>query len=322
MTCCSATSSTLQSLVHNVKTDRSGESPKCCSRRKRHCGRVMVTFSRLTICPVRWDLNGCYAGLGLEQVVVVLPFHTTTTLASSFGLFSSPPFPPAGPLALHFPNRPLSQLFFYYTHTPPAVMSVAQWDNEYARLARAASQMRTTGIVKSAADIRSLSVGLQQLETDLSRLTNISPSEIQRRRRLIQHLQQTTVDSGNSGLVGHDYLGLGGTGTGGGLQPQQQQQQQSHMTTAIHQQDAMIDQLAVGVSRLKHQSLAIGEEANMHVNLMTDMESGLDAAHQGLLSETRRAATLREDQNIWRLQLIVAALAVLLILLIFMGLSP
>jgi hypothetical protein len=180
--------------------------------------------------------------------------------------------------------------------------------------------MRTTGIVKSAADIRSLTTGLRQLEMDLSRLNNISPSEIQRRRRLIQHLQQTTGGgtdgtAGGGGLMSsNDYLGLGS----GNMQPQQQ----SQMTVAMQQQDNMIDQLAVGVSRLKHQTLAIGEEANLHVNLMTDMESGLDAAHEGLLNETRRAATLREDQNVWRLQLIVAGLAVLLILLIFMGLSP
>jgi hypothetical protein len=203
------------------------------------------------------------------------------------------------------------------SNSASSVTSVAQWDNEYARLARAASQMRTTGIVKSAADIRSLTTGLRQLEMDLSRLNNISPSEIQRRRRLIQHLQQTTGGSDGGGLMSsNDYLGLGSGGSN--MQPQQQ----SQMTVAMQQQDNMIDQLAVGVSRLKHQTLAIGEEANLHVNLMTDMESGLDAAHEGLLNETRRAATLREDQNVWRLQLIVAGLAVLLILLIFMGLSP
>jgi outer membrane murein-binding lipoprotein Lpp len=209
-------------------------------------------------------------------------------------------------------------------------MSIAQWDNEYARLARSASQMRTTGILKSAADVRSLTVGLQQLESELSRWnatsnSNISQSEIQRRRRLIQHLQQTTANFDNTGTMNQstmgstDFLGTTTTigGTGGSMQ-----QQKSQMATAMQQQDAMIDQLAVGVSRLKNQTLAIGEEATLHVNLMTDMESGLDAAHQGLLAETRRAATLREDQSVWRLQLIVAGLSILLLVLIFAGLSP
>lgn len=182
-------------------------------------------------------------------------------------------------------------------------MSVAQWDNEYARLARSASQMRTTGILKSAADVRSFNVGLQSLEADLSKL-NLSSAEIQRRRRLIQHLQNTTTTTS--------------TESSGA----QQQQQQSQMATAMQQQDSMIDQLASGVSRLKNQTMAIGEEANMHVNLMETMETGLDQAAVGLLEETRRAAALREDQSVWRLQLIVAGLSVLLVLLIFMGLSP
>ena len=59
----------------------------------------------------------------------------------------------------------------------------------------------------------------------------------------------------------------------------------------------------------------------MHVNLLNDMESNLDAAHAGLEGETRRAAQLREDQSVWRLQLTVAGLSVLLVLLILMGLS-
>jgi hypothetical protein len=84
----------------------------------------------------------------------------------------------------------------------------------------------------------------------------------------------------------------------------------------------MIDDLAVGMGRLKNQTVAIGEEAVMHVNLLNDMETNLDAAHAGLDMETRRAARLNQDQSLWRLQLIVAGLFILLILLIFTGLTP
>jgi hypothetical protein len=65
----------------------------------------------------------------------------------------------------------------------------------------------------------------------------------------------------------------------------------------------------------------IGEEANLHVNLMNDMEQNLDAAYEGLEGETRRAARLKQDQSVWRLQLVVAGECVLLVLLILMGLS-
>jgi hypothetical protein len=184
-------------------------------------------------------------------------------------------------------------------------MSIADWDNEYARLARAASQMRTSGILTGAGDVRSLQQGLQRLDGALESLS-LQQGEIQRRRRLIQHLQQTSTGTASSG-------GNGGGGGGG---------QQSQMAMAMRQQDDMIDDLAVGVNRLKHQTVAIGDEAKLHVNLLSDMETNLDAAHAGLEGETRRAAQLKEDQSIWRLQLVVAGLSVVLILLIFLGLSP
>jgi len=180
-------------------------------------------------------------------------------------------------------------------------MSVSEWDNEYARWARVASQIRATGIRSNGADVQRLQTGLQQLESALAELP-LQPPEIQRRRRLIQHLQQTTTSS---------------TMSGGS-----QQQQQSLMSQAMTQQDAMIDQLAVGVGRLKNQSLAIGEEADAHVNLLHQMDTGLDQAQEQLQGETRRAAALRQEGSLWRLQLIVAGLFILLVLEIFLGLTP
>lgn len=190
-------------------------------------------------------------------------------------------------------------------------MSVAEWDNEYARLARAASQLRTQGLVNSnaVADQRALQNGLIRLSQSLDNLP-LSPAEIQRRRRLIQHLEQQQQQQG------------GATTTATASSSQQHPQQvSSQVHLAMQQQDNLIDELAVGVSRLKNQSQVIGEESRMHVNLLSDMEQHLDQAHNGLESETRRAAQLREDQSLWRLQLIVAGLSILLVLLIILGLS-
>ena len=179
-------------------------------------------------------------------------------------------------------------------------MSVSEWDNEYARWARAASQIRTAGFRSNGNDdVQRLQSGLQQLESSLSHLP-LQPQEIQRRRRLIQHLAAQQSQS----------------------QPQQQQQQQSLMAQALSQQDAMIDQLAVGVGRLKTQSVAIGEEADAHVNLLDQMDTGLDLAHAQLAEETRRAAALRNEGSLWRLQLIVAGLFILLVLELVLGLTP
>lgn len=190
--------------------------------------------------------------------------------------------------------------------------AINDWDNEYARLARAASQLRTTGLATLPHDVQQLRQGLQRLDRELDRLP-LPPTEIQRRRRLIQHLsqqQQPATDS-SVGATGGQYEP---PSLGGG--------RQSQLTTVLRQQDDIIDELAVGVGRLKTQTAAIGDEARMHVNLLNDMESNLDAAHAGLEGETRRAMQLREDTSLWRLQLIVAGLFILLILLILMGLSP
>ena len=94
------------------------------------------------------------------------------------------------------------------------------------------------------------------------------------------------------------------------------------MALAMSRQDDLLDELAVGVGRLKNQTVSIGEEARMHVNLLNDMENNLDAAQASLDAETRRAARVKEEQSLWRLQLIVAGLFILLVLLILMGLSP
>lgn len=181
---------------------------------------------------------------------------------------------------------------------------VNEWDNEYARLARAASQLRTQGLVSGGDQQRSLQQGLSRLEAQLCTLP-LPPAEMERRRRLVQHLQQS---GSQPGTPAGSAIGLGGP-------------PQSTMTMAMRQQDGMIDELAAGVSRLKQQTHLIGEEANMHVNLMNDMEVNLDAAQAGLESETRRAAQLKQDQSVWRLQLIVAGECVLLVLLIMMGIS-
>lgn len=190
-------------------------------------------------------------------------------------------------------------------------MSIAEWDNEYARLVRAASQIRSG--VGSPADAAALPGGLQRLDAALDRLA-LQPTEIQRRRRLVQHLQQTTGSTSTTATTTTTTT----TATAGGGAGQAQSQMQLAMQT----QDAMIDELAAGVGRLKHQTHAIHDEAGMHVNLLNEMETNLDSAQQGLEDETRRAARIKEDQSVWRLQLIVAAESVLLVLLIITGITP
>ena len=190
--------------------------------------------------------------------------------------------------------------------------SASIWDDEYARLARAASQLRTQGLTSSQDQRRQLQLGLSRLDASLTSLS-LPAVEVQRRRRLVQGLQQqqqqqqppqSTTSNNNSNNMSNNNA-----------------PPQSQMATAMRQQDDMIDELATGVSRLRDQSQVIGDETIMHNRLLGDMENNLDAAHAGLEGETRRAAQLKEDQSVWRLQLTAAGLSVLLVLLILMGIS-
>jgi hypothetical protein len=187
---------------------------------------------------------------------------------------------------------------------------VSQWDNEYAKLARLSNQLKTLGSQQASASPQDLHQGLARLENQLPTL-GLSASEQDRRRRLIQGLQGNSSVGGGGSTAGSSSLG--------GYNPPQQQQ--SRMQMAMQQQDDMIDSLAVGVGRLKDQTTLISDEARLYNRLLDDMEGNLDAAHDGLDAETRRAARLREDKSVWKLQLTVAGLAVLLVLEIMIGLN-
>lgn len=214
--------------------------------------------------------------------------------------------------------------------------SVSDWDNEYARVARHASQLRSrgttgttgmhassTGSTSSSAgggmhtvitnrsldlDRRALTQNVQRLQQSLQAIP-LTPSDLNRRLRLMNHLQQQLQQTQNQ---------------------QQQQQHQNQMSSntnsnaqnALLQQDEMLDDLAHGVERLKHQSLLIGDEAKLHLNLLGDMENQVDIAQSGLEGETRRADGLRENSiAIWKLQMIVVGLAIVLVMLILTGLT-
>lgn len=196
--------------------------------------------------------------------------------------------------------------------------AVNEWDNDYARVARIASQFRTQGLNKKnpslsgQAEPRQLFQHITRLDESLSTLP-LPANQIQRRRRLLQHLRGHRIES----------MSMSSNNNNGDYRPPSEQGgPQSQMTMAMQQQDAMIDELAVGVGILRDQTQVIGDEARMHVDLLNDMEQNLDSAHDGLDAQTRRAARLKEDQSVWRLQLIVAGLFVLFVLLFFMGMSP
>jgi hypothetical protein len=203
--------------------------------------------------------------------------------------------------------------------------SINGWDNEYARLARAASQLRVVGggnnnnnINNNSAQQKqdqasSIQTGLNRLDTQLHNLESsmtVSSVEAGRRRGLLDGLRNQLSEI------------TGTTGVGGGIGiGRQTNNSQSATAAALRHQDELIDDLAVGVGRLKTQTHMIHDESRAHVHLLNEMDSNVDLANQGLEDETRRAMRLREEKSVWRLHLTIVGLSVLLFLLILMGLS-
>lgn len=220
--------------------------------------------------------------------------------------------------------------------------TLSDWDDDYAR---AASQLRTfstpnrtnhshtssphhSGLRDRSGQATSVRSGLDRLQKRLSALRSgraLGASEAGRRQNLIDGLKnQLGHSSGGSDIKQSDNSGHGRSSSSGsdamsnhGKNPNEM----SSSAAAMQRQDDLIDDLAVGVSRLKDQTHAIHDEAHHHVRLLDQMDQNVDLANQGLEDETRRALRLKEEGSVWRLYGIIAGLSVLLFLLVLMGLS-
>mmetsp|Transcript_35352 Transcript_35352/g.76334 ORF Transcript_35352/g.76334 Transcript_35352/m.76334 type:complete len:209 (+) Transcript_35352:198-824(+) len=205
--------------------------------------------------------------------------------------------------------------------------AIASWDNDYARHARAIALLHASHSDQQQQwhdEQQSSSVpiqnGLKRLSSHLYYLesqSSMSPAEFSRRRTLLEGLKgqlSSTTEGGMSVYAASSAVGGGGGGGGPG-------RSSSGVFASLRQQDDMIDELAVGVGRLKNQTHLIHQEATSQVRLLDEMENNVDLANQGLEEETRRAMRLKEEKSVWRLHLIIVGLSVLLFLLILMGLS-
>lgn len=224
--------------------------------------------------------------------------------------------------------------------------STSAWDDEYARITRAASQLRTTSHAALHSQphptarqhqIRSVQSGLARLKSQLNSMQSIgqiSNVEAKRRHALIENLERQ-VGGGSSSQADTDLLGIHPTrdhpGTTTTAPSSSSSPYYPHGTTttaggsitqqALRHQDEMIDDLAIGVARLKNQTMQVNDEAMMQNRMLDDMDGDVENARIGLETETARALKLKEDQSVWRLYLIIAGLSVLLFLLITTGLG-
>lgn len=198
--------------------------------------------------------------------------------------------------------------------------SVSNWDDEYARLARVASQLRSNHGGNQQQQ-QSVLTGLDrlksQLDSTLSRM--IPPADVSRRRVLIDNLSRQINNNGGGGDA--DLLGYSSSSQQTNQQQQQPPSSMSLSAQALRRQDDMIDELAGGVARLKDQTQLIHEETGLQNRLIDDMGHDVELAQAGIEAETARALKLKEDRSVWRLYCIIMGLTILLFWLIITGIS-
>jgi len=154
--------------------------------------------------------------------------------------------------------------------------SISAWDDEYARISRAASQLRSNTFHSQhqphpsarQQQIRSVQTGLARLKSSLEGMRSsgvIGSGDYSRRMGLVDNLERQVSGSSGHGMEG-DLLGMSGGGGGGGGGTRL-----STATQALRHQDQMIDELASGVSRLKDQTMVINDEAGMQNRMLDDV---------------------------------------------------
>ena len=73
------------------------------------------------------------------------------------------------------------------------------------------------------------------------------------------------------------------------------------------------------MGNLKDYGLKIGNEADLHVKLLNEMDGDVSEAQEGLMAETDRATQVRKASGNCRLYLCIILLLVVLIALLVMG---
>lgn len=202
---------------------------------------------------------------------------------------------------------------------------IAEWDNDYAKLARAASQLRANGgnssknisMVSREDQKMSIRAGLERLYTRLNTIEEgrlLSQADVLRRRNLVDNLNRQI-----GGQI-PDHLTTKNQTDASGKNISMSQQHLSASQMALRQQDEMINELSIGVGNLKDQTNTIYDEGKSHNKLLDEMENNMSIAQMKIQSETKRAQQINEDKSLWRLKMYIVGLSILMLVLVLSGL--
>lgn len=199
----------------------------------------------------------------------------------------------------------------------------AQLSERDSQISSSAAYAKLSALVRVR--LRQFNVEVQQLrekQRAISRNDIITPQEAERRTRLVEqlesgvlHLQQRfnassrnyDDDENRSQLIPQRarekvFADLGTTGWGddeGQTSENFNVERAQKMTQqVIKEQDAGLEELAKIISRQKNIARTIGDEVDVHNEILDDLAEGIDRTTVGLINETRQVRTIsRKDRT-------------------------
>lgn len=186
--------------------------------------------------------------------------------------------------------------------------------------------------------LRQLSVEVQQLRDKLAISSNddsITPHEAERRMRLVENLESSVrqlqhrftrhhdFDDNRPQLMpgpgGRVFADMGTTGWGDDSESDTFDVQRAQKMTqqVIKEQDAGLEELSKIISRQKNIARAIGNEVDVHNEILDDLAEGIDRTNVGLINETRQVRTIASKDSTWGYWLVIILLFIAILIVAF-----
>ena len=156
---------------------------------------------------------------------------------------------------------------------------------------------------------------LTQKEAQRKRDTYRKLNNEKQRLRTLEKSAVSTTDK--DALLGASNRRSYGGDTGANKAPVDPTQLQARAQQEIKSQDDLLDQMSKGLDNLKSIGLAIGDESELHMKLLDELEEGVDQGNANLKRETARAEHItRDTKTCWLYVTICILLAVLISLVV------
>lgn len=216
-----------------------------------------------------------------------------------------------------------------------------QWIIQYQGIKNNISSIRQKGLQIRESELNEIKSCINNLDNDLKSMASspmqyeLAKSEIARRQVITDNLRKGLVNISilgsskalssnpmhNNSSNSNNSSGRGSfismSDMSGGRNSMNSQSEKSliqRQNDVIKQQDLMLGEISLGVDRLHHSALIIGDETKQHTKILEKLDVQVDAAAQSLRDEALHAEKVRQKANTCALYICICV-EILIILL-------